>query len=107
MATDILRPHNSFNNFSNYYHATTGSYRKPLTRPDKRKRVVSDSLQTKRSNAHDSSSMFADVYAGSTFSVVAPSPSALPLPSFPTMKKSSSAVDDSASRDLRRLLRLE
>uniref|UniRef100_A0A7N0UBA4 Uncharacterized protein n=1 Tax=Kalanchoe fedtschenkoi TaxID=63787 RepID=A0A7N0UBA4_KALFE len=46
-----------------------------------------------------------DVYAGSAFlSTSPPSPSSLPLPSFSTRKP---AVDDSASRDLRRLLRLE
>lgn len=47
-----------------------------------------------------------DVYAGSVCAV-SPSPSALPLPSFPTKKQSSVAFDDSATRDLRRLLRLE
>lgn len=47
-----------------------------------------------------------DVYAGSAF-VVSPSPSALPLPSFPKKKQSPAPVDDSATRDLRRLLRLE
>ncbi|KAL1358409.1 hypothetical protein HN51_003685 [Arachis hypogaea] len=54
----------------------------------------------------------ADVYAGSAFSV-SPSPSALPLPSFgkKQLQRPSPAVavavDDSATRDLRRLLRLE
>ncbi|CAN1149849.1 hypothetical protein LINPERPRIM_LOCUS18528 [Linum perenne] len=46
----------------------------------------------------------ADVYAGSAFAV-SPSPSALPLPSF--SKKKQVSVDDSATRDLRRLLRLD
>lgn len=45
-----------------------------------------------------------EMYAGSA--VVSPSPSALPLPSFFT-KQSSTAFDSSATRDLRRLLRLE
>jgi hypothetical protein len=44
-----------------------------------------------------------DVYAGSAVSM-SPSPRALPLPSFFSKKK---AVDDSATRDLRRLLRLD
>ncbi|RDX75021.1 hypothetical protein CR513_45147, partial [Mucuna pruriens] len=44
------------------------------------------------------------VYAGSAFAV-SPSPSALPFPSF--SKKLPATVDDSATRDLRRLLRLE
>ncbi len=47
-----------------------------------------------------------DVYAGSAFAV-SPSPSALPLPSFSKKQQSSPVVDDSATRDLRRLLRLE
>lgn len=50
-----------------------------------------------------------DVYAGSAFSV-SPSPSALPLPSFGKKQPPplvAVAVDDSATRDLRRLLRLE
>ncbi|KAJ0033889.1 hypothetical protein Pint_24985 [Pistacia integerrima] len=44
-----------------------------------------------------------DVYAGSAFAV-SPEPSSLPLPSF--FKKQIS-VDDSATRDIKRLLRLE
>lgn len=46
---------------------------------------------------------FKPVYAGSAFAV-SPSPSALPLPSF---FRKQAAVHDSATRDLRRLLRLE
>ncbi|KAB5545447.1 hypothetical protein DKX38_013559 [Salix brachista] len=45
-----------------------------------------------------------DMYAGSAFSV-SPSPSSLPLPSF--SKKKQLPIDDSATRDLRRLLRLD
>ncbi|KAF5752245.1 hypothetical protein HS088_TW01G00153 [Tripterygium wilfordii] len=45
-----------------------------------------------------------DVYAGSAFAM-SPSPSSLPLPSF--SKKKQLAVDDSATRGLRRLLRLD
>ncbi|KAJ7955011.1 Proline-rich nuclear receptor coactivator [Quillaja saponaria] len=47
-----------------------------------------------------------DMYAGSAFAM-SPAPSSLPLPSFSTKKQSSAIVDDSATRDLRRLLRLE
>lgn len=46
-----------------------------------------------------------DVYAGSAFSQ-SPSPRSLPLPSFST-RKAPPAVDDSATKDLRRLLRLD
>ncbi|GMJ09944.1 hypothetical protein like AT3G21570 [Hibiscus trionum] len=45
-----------------------------------------------------------DVYAGSAFAV-SPAPSSLPLPSF--SKKKQISIDDSATRDLRRLLRLD
>ncbi|XVF66326.1 hypothetical protein PTKIN_Ptkin10aG0026400 [Pterospermum kingtungense] len=45
-----------------------------------------------------------DVYAGSAFAV-SPEPSSLPLPSF--SKKKQFSIDDSATRDLRRLLRLD
>ncbi|XP_016496887.1 uncharacterized protein LOC107815772 [Nicotiana tabacum] len=49
----------------------------------------------------------ADVYAGSAFSN-SPSPRALPLPSFFNKKQEDfKSFDDSATRDLRRLLRLE
>lgn len=47
------------------------------------------------------------VYAGSAFAV-SPEPSSLPLPSFSKDKKKQAlSVDDSATRDLRRLLRLD
>ena len=45
-----------------------------------------------------------DVYAGSAFAM-SPAPESLPLPSF--SKKKHVSIDDSATRDLRRLLRLD
>lgn len=45
-----------------------------------------------------------DMYAGSAFAV-SPAPSSLPFPSFSTKKQA--LVHDSATRDLRRLLRLD
>ncbi|KAJ4968007.1 hypothetical protein NE237_014708 [Protea cynaroides] len=47
-----------------------------------------------------------DVYAGSAFSL-SPSPSSLPLPSFFMKKDGLAIIDDSATKDLRRLLRLD
>ncbi|WMV10345.1 hypothetical protein MTR67_003730 [Solanum verrucosum] len=47
-----------------------------------------------------------DVYAGSAFSN-SPSPRSLPLPSFFNNMNNNNKKQDSASRDLRRLLRLE
>lgn len=46
------------------------------------------------------------VYAGSAFAV-SPEPSSLPLPSFSNKKKQVLPIDDSATRDLRRILRLD
>ncbi|GMH08343.1 hypothetical protein Nepgr_010183 [Nepenthes gracilis] len=48
---------------------------------------------------------FSVVYAGSAFAA-SPSPDSLPVPSF-SKKQVSKIVDDSATRDLRRLLRLD
>lgn len=47
-----------------------------------------------------------EVYAGSAF-YMSPSPSALPLPTFSIKKEGLGIVDDSATKDLRRLLRLD
>ncbi|MCS4558852.1 proline-rich nuclear receptor coactivator motif-containing protein, partial [Shewanella sp. C32] len=48
-----------------------------------------------------------EVYAGPAFSV-SPEPSSVPLPQFPFRKAAvTAAVDDAATRDLRRMLRLE
>lgn len=140
MGTQVLYPQEyffiptpaSFSHQRNYYGysnnraVTSRSYRKPVTRPDLKKRDTT--LVLKRSSADDSvtgksrekvtilrrgksldSSLEAvksDKYAGSAFSV-SPSPSALPLPSFLMKKQFSATVDDSATRDLRRLLRLD
>ncbi|KAE8037555.1 hypothetical protein FH972_010136 [Carpinus fangiana] len=46
-----------------------------------------------------------DMYAGLAF-VMSPEPSSLPLPLFSKKKQVLVIVDDSATRDLRRLLRL-
>ncbi|KAL5163539.1 hypothetical protein HKD37_07G020420 [Glycine soja] len=162
MGTQILRPQDclverirappadfsrrrSSGNYCNYYYynnnnnhvATSRSCRKPVSRPDQRKRAAPGSAQPvvaeaaaavlKRPSRDDSrvarskslemttilrrgqsldSAVKSEVYAGSAFAV-SPSPEALPLPSFSTKKQDSVAVDDSATRDLRRLLRLE
>ncbi|TYJ14418.1 hypothetical protein E1A91_A10G117400v1 [Gossypium mustelinum] len=60
--------------------------------------------QIKIVDAKSSVTVKSDVYAGSAFSV-SPAPSSLPLPTF--SKKKQVPVDDSATRDLRRLLRLD
>lgn len=107
------------------------SHRKPPLRPDQRRRFGSvdfrtaakdvvrrrgesfdsfSNIKTRRSNAPEVVSA-GDIYAGSSIFVVSPSPSSLPLPSFSRRNVKNQvvvvSVDDSASQDLRRLLRLE
>lgn len=159
--------HNNYvNNTSNYYGATNSgrSNRKPVIRPEQRKRVPaterrhsnsSDDLKVARGSGMAMEKVtilrrgesldslvksdglkkegqdlvvigtqrlgpdpnmvpkqtrivdfktVCDVYAGSAFAM-SPSPSALPIPSF-QRKFAPVAVDDSATRDLRRLLRI-
>ncbi|CAJ1962301.1 unnamed protein product [Sphenostylis stenocarpa] len=178
MGTEVLRPQDCFThrigappagfsrrrvyvNNVNVYRA----HRKPVTRPEQRKRVAEKKLSSDDSRVSRSSGMVMekvtilrrgesldsklkcealkkegddmvvvgtqrlgpdpdmvpkqicivdfwsghDVYAGSAFAM-SPSPSALPLPSFSKRHVAAAAavaVDDSATRDLRRLLRLE
>ncbi|KAE8099907.1 hypothetical protein FH972_017851 [Carpinus fangiana] len=47
-----------------------------------------------------------DMYAGSAFAM-SPEPNSFPLPSFSKKKQILVIVDDSATKDLRRLLRLD
>ncbi|KAK9146794.1 hypothetical protein Sjap_006697 [Stephania japonica] len=69
------------------------------------KRTVSDSIP-KQIRVRDRTSS-GDEYAGAAF-FLSPSPRALPLPSFSKkMQTAESAVHDSATKDLRRLLRLD
>ncbi|EOA31677.1 hypothetical protein CARUB_v10014881mg [Capsella rubella] len=107
-------------------------HRKPPPRPDQRRRFGSDEFRTtmttknfvrRRGESFDSFSnikvrksspevVSADnIYAGSSMFVVSPAPSSLPLPSFSRRDDKNQvlvvSVDDSASQDLRRLLRLE
>lgn len=113
---------------------TSRYHRKPATRPGLKKPVAVSSYQPeasavlKRSSVDDSvtgkrsglavekvtilrrgkslDSVKIDTYAGSAAFGLSPSPSALPLPSFLLKKQLPVTVDDSATRDLRRLLRL-
>ncbi|CAA7037193.1 unnamed protein product [Microthlaspi erraticum] len=108
-------------------------HRRPPLRPDQRRRFGSDDFRTtakefvrRRGESFDSYSNIKsrrssgknlsdisddDIYAGSSTFVLSPAPSSLPLPSFSRRNAKSQVivvtVDDSASQDLRRLLRLE
>ncbi|CAD5323752.1 hypothetical protein AtNW77_Chr3g0180581 [Arabidopsis thaliana] len=135
MGTEIIRPQNClvdrmrdspatfFNSRRNHFH------RKPPLKPDQRRRFGSDEFRTttknivrRRGESFDSFSNIKvrkyspevsadDIYAGSSIFAVSPAPSSLPLPSFSKKKAKSQdvvvSIDDSASQDLRRLLRLK
>lgn len=72
--------------------------------PMKKERGNPDAKQLQASDARSTMMTRCDLYAGSAFAV-SPEPSALPLPSF--SKKKVVPFDDLATRDLRRLLRLD
>ncbi|KAG2317455.1 hypothetical protein Bca4012_068345 [Brassica carinata] len=137
MGTEVIRPQNCLVNRMRDSPATifhhprrNHSHRKPPLRPDQRRRFGSvdfrttakdvvrrrgesfdsfSNIKTRRSDAPEVSA--GDIYAGSSIFVVSPAPSSLPLPSFSRRNVNSQvvvvSVDDSASQDLRRLLRLE
>lgn len=72
------------------------------------KKASDDLIVPKQIRIGDLKSVSGDVYAGSAISL-SPSPRSLPLPSFFSKKQVSkiAAVEDCATRDLRRLLRLD
>ncbi|KAE8681178.1 hypothetical protein F3Y22_tig00111342pilonHSYRG00268 [Hibiscus syriacus] len=109
--------------FSPSYHGNGRFNKKPV----QMKRIGSDHAVSKRSSSNDKLKVVrnnnvgiekvtilredkspaiekSDVYAGSAF-VVSPAPSSVPLPTFSRKKKI--PIDNSATRDLRRLLRLD
>lgn len=137
MGTEVIRPQDCLVNRMRDSPATifhhprrNHSHRRPPLRPDQRRRFGSvdfrttakdvvrrrgesfdsfSNIKARRSNAPEVSPD--DIYAGSSIFLVSPAPSSLPLPSFSRRNAKSQvvvvSVDDSASQDLRRLLRLE
>ncbi|CAH8383534.1 unnamed protein product [Eruca vesicaria subsp. sativa] len=134
MGTEVIRPQNCLvdrmrDSPATIFHQPprNHSHRKPPLRPDQRRRFGSVDFRTtskdvirRRGESFDSFSNIKsrrsnapadDIYAGSSIFVVSPAPSSLPLPSFSRRNVKSQvvvvSVDDLASQDLRRLLRLE
>ncbi|CAN8258539.1 unnamed protein product [Cochlearia groenlandica] len=134
MGTEIIRPQNCLidrlrDSPATIFHSRRNhSHRKPPLRHDQRRRFGSDEFRStpkdayrRRGESFDSianlkarkspANNLPEVYAGSSIFVVSPAPSSLPLPSFSRKDVKSQvvvvSVDDSASQDLRRLLRLE
>ncbi|KAF7066133.1 hypothetical protein CFC21_072166 [Triticum aestivum] len=122
MATEVLRPHNILQPQPQRIRA---AHRRPSNPGTTRKSPPPSASTTGRRNhgrpsSSSSSSSYgkvtsaaaparrpaAEVYAGPAFSAASPEPSSLPLPQFP-LHKPAAAVNDAATRDLRRMLRLE
>uniref|UniRef100_A0A0E0L2E5 Uncharacterized protein n=1 Tax=Oryza punctata TaxID=4537 RepID=A0A0E0L2E5_ORYPU len=122
MGTEVLRPHDCLDRVRArphaHAHATRRSPRhQAARRRDVRPRggqaapVVTRVVRVKVAAAGAG----ADAYAGPAFGAMSPSPRALPLPRFSSSSSSSrsaagatagAGVDDSATRELRRLLGL-
>uniref|UniRef100_A0A0D9V186 Uncharacterized protein n=1 Tax=Leersia perrieri TaxID=77586 RepID=A0A0D9V186_9ORYZ len=111
MGTEVLRPHNvllpsppqriratTHQRTNSHNQSAAGSARTRSTPAAGRRHQG----KAKRTAARPAT---VEVYAGPAFSV-SPEPSSLPLPQFP-FRKAAVAVDDAATRDLRRMLRLE
>ncbi|KAM3258314.1 hypothetical protein ACQJBY_050210 [Aegilops geniculata] len=121
MATEVLRPHNILQPQTQRIRA---AHRRP-SNPGTARRSPPPSASTtgRRNHGRPSSSSSSyskvtyaaaparrpavEVYAGPAFSAASPEPSSLPLPQFPLQKPVAAAVNDAATRDLRRMLRLE
>ncbi|KAF7066134.1 hypothetical protein CFC21_072167 [Triticum aestivum] len=123
MATEVLRPHNILQPQTQRIRA---AHRRPsnpgTTRRSPPPPATAVSTTGRRHHGRPSSSSSSygkvtsaaaparrpavEVYAGPAFSAASPEPSSLPLPQFP-LQKPAAAVNDAATRDLRRMLRLE
>jgi len=112
MATEVLRAHNILLPAP---HRTrpAASHRRPSNSNTpavaSRRSPPAPASGRTRHHGRKAARPAAEVYAGPAFST-SPEPSALPLPQFPVKKAAAAVdllVDDAATRDLRRILRLE
>ncbi|CAM0955570.1 unnamed protein product [Alopecurus aequalis] len=111
MGTEVLRPHDCLSRVRHHAHAHAGSRRsqRPAARTTRRGQAASSSSPVPR-QVRVVKAATDTAYAGPAFGAMSPSPRALPLPrfSFSSPKTAVDAtVDDSATRELRRLLGLE
>ncbi|KAF8676490.1 hypothetical protein HU200_047047 [Digitaria exilis] len=101
MATEVLRAHNII---------LPASHRRPSSgNPGATRRSPAAPAAGRRHHGRKAARPVAtEVYAGPAFST-SPEPSSLPLPQFPVRKTVDAAavVDAAATRNLRRILRLE
>jgi hypothetical protein len=112
MGTEVLRPHDCLSRVRHHAHPHAGSRRssRPSTRTTRRGQASASAspvphareVRVKVAAGEDAA------YAGPAFGAMSPSPRALPLPRFSSCKTAAAAtVDDSATRELWRLLGLK
>ncbi|RCV25556.1 hypothetical protein SEVIR_5G176300v4 [Setaria viridis] len=109
MATEVCRPHNILLPAPHRIRPAASSHRRPSSNNPAGGATRRSPPACRRHHGRKAASRpAAEVYAGPAFST-SPEPSALPLPQFPVKKAAAAvaAVDDAATRDLRRILRLE
>ncbi|KAM0902313.1 hypothetical protein ACQ4PT_019360 [Festuca glaucescens] len=112
MGTEVLRSHDCLSRVRHHAHAHAGSRRSPrpaarTTRHGAARHGQAAASPVPREVRVKTAAEAA--YAGPAFGAMSPSPRALPLPRFSFSKPAATAatVDDSATRELRRLLGLE
>uniref|UniRef100_A0A0E0JJ53 Uncharacterized protein n=1 Tax=Oryza punctata TaxID=4537 RepID=A0A0E0JJ53_ORYPU len=115
MATEVLRPHNVLLPSPAQQRIRATTHQRTTNNHQSAARTKPTTAGSRRHQGRGSSAarkaaarpVAVEVYAGPAFSV-SPEPSSLPLPQFPFRKAAvTAAVDDAATRDLRRMLRLE
>ena len=117
MATEVLRPHNVLlpSPAQRRIRATAATHQRTANNHQSDARTKPTTAGSRRRQGRGSSAarkaaarpVAVEVYAGPAFSV-SPEPCSVPLPQFPFRKAAvTAAVDDAATRDLRRMLRLE
>uniref|UniRef100_A0A0D9WGC9 Uncharacterized protein n=1 Tax=Leersia perrieri TaxID=77586 RepID=A0A0D9WGC9_9ORYZ len=110
MATEVLRPHDCLDRA--HARATKRSPRQQGARHAERRRDERSGQAAPVATRAVRVVKVAEAYAGTAFGAMSPSPRALPLPRFSSSSSSSreaaavAEVDDSATRELRRLLGL-
>ncbi|KAI4965183.1 hypothetical protein ZWY2020_043291 [Hordeum vulgare] len=112
MGTEVLRPHDCLSRVRHHAHAHAGSRRSPRpaarTRRGSARRGQAASPLPQQMRVKVAADTADAAYAGPAFGAMSPSPRALPLPRFSNPKTAAPAtVDDSATRELWRLLGLE
>lgn len=108
MGTEVLRPHDCLSRVRHHAGSRRSLRQAARTRHGTARRGQAASPLPQEMRVKVSPASADAAYAGPAFGAMSPSPRALPLPRFSNTKTAAPAtVDDSATRELRRLLGLE